>query len=156
MGSRPPPPPELELPVAGVVGVGSGVGVGVGVGEGVGVIEGGVTGGDVGGEDVPPMLTCTIALALPPAPRQVSWKLVVDWIGPTVSDPFVAFVPAQPLDAEQPSAPVLVHVSVVVLPAATALGEALSVTVGVAAAASAMTRAEPEPGLRSDGAPDEF
>ena len=55
------------------------------------------------------------------------------WIGPTVSDPLVPLVPLQPPEAPQATLSVLVHESRLVPPEAMAVGEAVNVTVGVAA-----------------------
>jgi hypothetical protein len=55
------PPPDFIWPVSIVGGVDGG---------------GEVGGGFAGGDELPPTITCVMALALPPVPRQVSWKLV--------------------------------------------------------------------------------
>ena len=60
----------------------------------------------------------------------------MDWIGPTVSEPFGPFVPVQPPEAEQPSTPVVVQERMLVPPDATFVGDAVIVSVGVAAAAA--------------------
>jgi hypothetical protein len=75
--------------------------------------------------------TALVSLAVPPAPVQVSVKVVFTESGLLVALPLVAFAPAQPPDAVHEVALVLLHVSCVVPPLAIALGLTCSDTVGV-------------------------
>jgi hypothetical protein len=79
--------------------------------------------------------TLAVALAVPPAPVQESLKLVAAVIAALVAVPERGLVPLQPADAGVAEAVQLValvelHVSDVVLPLATLVGFAVSVTVG--------------------------
>lgn len=78
-------------------------------------------------------VTVTDLLALPPAPMQVSEKLLVDVIAPVDSTPDVFFAPGHTPgpEAVQPAAFVDDHASVDALPLATLVGFAVSDTVGV-------------------------
>jgi hypothetical protein len=75
--------------------------------------------------------TALVSLAAPPAPVQVSVKLVFTESVVLVALPLVALAPAQPPDAVHEVALVLLHVSCVVPPIGTALGLTCSDTVGV-------------------------
>ena len=93
-----------------------------------GCVGGGLLGGVTGGLDT---ATETVLLrVLPPAPSQVNQKsLLVESVG-LASLPERGLLPAHAPPATQLVALLLVHVSIVVLPAVTAVGFALNVTVG--------------------------
>lgn len=75
-------------------------------------------------------VTVTDLLALPPAPEQVSVKVVSAVRAVEVSVPEIALVPVQPLEAVQLVALVVDHCSEVVPEALTEPGVALKVMVG--------------------------
>jgi hypothetical protein len=77
--------------------------------------------------------TVLLACALPPAPLQLSVKLVVVVSAPVLWEPDVALPPLQPPDAVQEVALVEDQVSVLLLPLLMLVGDADSETVGVAA-----------------------
>ena len=76
--------------------------------------------------------TVTVLLALPPAPLQLSVNPVDAVIGGVVSDPLVGRPPAQPPEAVQVVALVVVQLSVELSPLSTLAGFAVSVIVGAA------------------------
>jgi hypothetical protein len=77
--------------------------------------------------------TVTDFVAVPPAPVQLSENVVVEATETARVPEFVAWLPVKPVPVPvQDVALVEVHVSVVVPPAETLVGEALKVTVGVA------------------------
>lgn len=93
--------------------------------------------------------TVTFAAAddVPPAPVQSSPNVVVACSGPTVAVPVVAFAPDQPPVAVHVVAFVACHDRVEVAPAATCVGDAVSVTTGACCAVATVTvvLAAPEP-----------
>jgi hypothetical protein len=78
--------------------------------------------------------TTADCVALPPAPMQVNVYVVVASSAAVASEPLRASLPLHPPEAEHELALLLVHVSVVVLPADTVLGLALMAMTGAAAA----------------------
>jgi hypothetical protein len=84
-----------------------------------------------GGGGAASTVTTTDSLAEPPAPEQVSVKVVDTVSGPTLSLSVVALVPVQPSVASQSVASVDVQESVVQSPATTLVGDAARETVGV-------------------------
>lgn len=80
-------------------------------------------------------VTETVLLAVPPAPVQVSAKLLFELSAPVDWLPLVDFVPLQSPEAVQPVALVELQVSVEADPLTTDVGFAAMVTVGAAGAA---------------------
>jgi len=78
----------------------------------------------------PTTATALVSLAEPPLPEHVSVNVVFDESALLFALPLAACAPAQPPDAVQALALVLVHVSCVVPPIATVLGLTCSDTVG--------------------------
>src|SRR5689334_4631181 len=95
------------------------------------------------------MLTVTLAWPVPPAPVQVSVKVVAVVRLPVLCVPAVAFVPVQPPDAVHDVAFVDDHVSVLAELLLTDVGAAVSVAVGagVAPVTDTDALAWPEPPL---------
>jgi hypothetical protein len=79
-------------------------------------------------------VTSTEAFAVPPGPVQTRSKVVVPVNAVEVSVPDGGRLPVQPVDAVQPVASVLLHVSVVVPLGATLVGLATKVAVGAGGA----------------------
>jgi hypothetical protein len=111
-----PPPPGTGVGVGAGVGVGLGVGVGVGLGVGAGV--GAAT------------ETVRDWLALPPAPVQISVKVLVLVRLLRTSLPVSALLPLQAPDAVQVVALLLLQLKVLLPPDATLLGLAENVRLG--------------------------
>jgi hypothetical protein len=84
----------------------------------------------------PVTVTVFESLAVPPAPVQVSVKVVFVDSALLVAVPLVAFEPDQPPDAVHDVAFVLLHESCVVPPLATFVGVAVRLTVGTGGAAT--------------------
>jgi hypothetical protein len=80
------------------------------------------------------VVTSTVAVAawlLPPSPVQVSEKVVSELRAAVAWEPEVASGPLQPPDAVQPVESVELQVNVAVVPAATSVGLAARVAVGI-------------------------
>jgi hypothetical protein len=80
------------------------------------------------------VVTATVAVAawlLPPSPAHVSEKVVSELRGAVAWEPAVASVPLHPLDAVQLVESVELQVNVEVVPAATNVGLAARVAVGI-------------------------